>query len=612
MEVNRVKNQFYSYFLSPSFNSENSSTMKLAKIIVFCFPLTIGGISRVWGGESDILKLPTTGNRLRDSTSAQLLLPIETSASKDTQLPLYKLSEGGETGGVEYSLTPLQLFPLEPMTVETANMLPRQAVYTTYGTHIYNLFGGVPGIGLQVYNGSIDWGIADNFQAGLALSFFDDILGERIGGRPTNFGFFSLAGRGKYRFVREENYDLAVVASLEWLKITSENRLFNGGISSRQTNTAAISIQVPYTYKFNENTQWHIVGGLNVFPETINNGGDFYGTFFNLGTGVSIRLHERFGLFADVNMPIGPGHNSVDANGRLERNAVWSAGFNYLHSPGVAIDLSVTNRLGTTAATRLLAFPPGGGNVALGLNVRYTPDIFTEYPSSFASTPPPPLTERDKQLLFDGITLTTAETLRKGTFFVDTGLRPNFNIQVAYGMSDDAQLEFIGQQLSDSKKPIGNSFKFGGATKLRFLNQARGDAFSFSIRGAFLEASEGDSDGVGAFSAEGSFSYSPTSQLALFLNPKGGFFGNNRLVGLGLGVNFQLLPGLQFLGEVTPMLSNDATVWAIGARYFPSNGNLGIGLYGTNAAASGNIGSMITRKNNDFSVGVNFMWLFGD
>lgn len=147
------------------------------------------------------------------------------------------------------------------MTVETANMLPRQAVYTTYGTHIYNLFGGVPGIGLQVYNGSIDWGIADNFQAGLALSFFDDILGERIGGRPTNFGFFSLAGRGKYRFVREENYDLAVVASLEWLKITSENRLFNGGISSRQTNTAAISIQVPYTYKFNENTQWHIVGG---------------------------------------------------------------------------------------------------------------------------------------------------------------------------------------------------------------------------------------------------------------------------------------------------------------------------------------------------------------
>ncbi|HIK38442.1 MAG: hypothetical protein NZ901_06285 [Geminocystis sp.] len=573
--------------------------MKLAKVVIFCLPLLTGSVSRVWAGESDIPKLPTNVDNLRNLGSAQQLL----SQPGNTQLLLSQ--------GVEYSLTPLQLFPPAPMTVETANILPSKAVYTTYGTHVYSLFGDVPGIGLQVYNGSIDWGVTDNFQAGLALSFFDDILGEPIAGRPTNFGFFSLAPRLKYRFVREDNYDLAVVASVEWLKITSENRLFNGGISSRQTNTVALSIQVPYTYSFSENTQWHLVGGLNIFPETINDGGDFYGTFFNLGTGVSIRLHDRFGLFADVNIPIGPGHNSVDANGRLERSAVWSAGLSYIHSPSVAVDLSVTNRLGTTPATRLLAFPTRGDDVALGLNVRYTPDIFVDYPPSFASTPLPPLTGRDKQLLFDGITLTTADTLRQGTFFVDTGLRPNFNIQVAYGMSDDAQLEFIGQQLSDSKKPIGNSFKFGGATKLRFLDQARGDAFSFSIRGAFLEASEGDTDGVGAFSAEGIFSYSPTSQLALFLNPKGGFFGNNRLVGLGLGVNFQPSPGLQFLGEVTPMLSNDATVWAIGARYFSSNGNMGIGLYGTNAAASGNIGSMLARKNNDFTLGFNFMWLFG-
>lgn len=67
-----------------------------------------------------------------------------------------------------------------------------------------------------------------------------------------------------------------------------------------------------------------------------------------------------------------------------------------------------------------------------------------------------PLSYRDKQLLFDGFILTTPNTIRQGAFSLDTGLSPNYNFQVGYGLSNNAQLEFTGQQLADSDEPIGN------------------------------------------------------------------------------------------------------------------------------------------------------------
>lgn len=76
------------------------------------------------------------------------------------------------------------------MTVETANTLPQGAFYTTYGANIFSTGSEGAGTGLQVYNGSIDYGINKDLQIGLALSFFDDTLSTRFNGRQTDFGFF--------------------------------------------------------------------------------------------------------------------------------------------------------------------------------------------------------------------------------------------------------------------------------------------------------------------------------------------------------------------------------------------------------------------------------------
>jgi hypothetical protein len=365
-------------------------------------------------------------------------------------------------------------------------------------------------------------------------------------------------------------------------------------------------VQVPFTYSLTDYVQWHLVGGVAFFPDTINNGGEFYGTFFNVGTGISLSPAERFSLFADVNLPLGPGGNSANQNGSIFRKAVFSAGLTYLHSPTVSIDLYTTNALGFTPATQLLTFIPNGNQFSFGLNLKYAPDIGQNYAPSFRKKPTVPLTSRDKQFLLNGITLTSADTLRMGMFSLSAGTGAGATFQAAYGMSDDAQLEFIGQQLDDTgEKFAGSTFKLGVAGKLRFLNQAQGDPFSLSLRGGFEEAK------VGIFTAEAPLLYQLNSKIAFMFTPKAGFFRSTRIVGLGLGVNYQPIKGFQLIGELTPLLTGGSPVWAVGTRYLHPKLNLGLEVYGSNGIGTHDIGGLIGQSNGDASVGFNIFWLSG-
>ena len=570
--------------------------------------------------ESQIFKLPTNTDSLDSSHNAQLLLS-ESSKEEEITVEEETTSEEETTQKeteIEYTLTPLQLFPFEPMTVETANTLPPGILFTSFGANVFSVGSEGEGTGLQVFNTSIEYGIAKNFQIGADLSVFDDVLSTKFNGQITDFGLFSLAPNFKYKFIEGYSYSLALVGSLEWIKITSESGLFNKGNTSRQENSLAGTIQIPLTYNLTDNAQWHFVAGVAIFPDTIN-GGDFYGTFFNIGTGVSFKFAERLGFFADVNVPLGPDGNSASTSGNIGKEVVWSAGFNYLHSPAVGVDLSVTNRFGNTPATKLLTFLPDGGQVAVGLNVRYTPDLGYNYRASFAENPSSFLKPRDKQLVLDGIILTSASSLREGMFSINTGYNdPNdYHFRIGYGMSDNAQLEFGVQQVAPTREIYAPVFDDNlhavVATKLNFLNQQQGDPVSLGIRGSFQTGGRpGGSGGGGGFSAETAFAYSANDVIAFTFNPKAGFFGDNRIAGTGLGLNIQALPGFQLIGEVTPMVSNDPTVWAAGVRYMHPNTSFGLGVYGTNAVATSDIGSILRQSDNNITVGVNIMFLLGN
>ncbi|WP_030006194.1 hypothetical protein [Picosynechococcus sp. NKBG042902] len=549
----------------------------------------------------------TDTNAFDLENSAQMLISdIVEQEDADTQ-------EAIVTGNrvIEYSTSPFEANFLEPATIESATTLPSGVLDLSSGFIVYPTNSESTGVGLQVYYGSIEYGVTDRLQIGADVSFFDDVLGDRFNGERTNLTFSSVAPNVKYKLIEEPSYSLGIVGSLEWIQVRSENGLFSEqGTSARQKdNVLAGTIQLPVIYNISENAQWHAVAGATIFPETVN-GGDFYGTFFNVGTGITLQLSERFGLLADINFPIGSsGGNSVNTDGSISEKVVWNAGFSYLHSPNLALDFSVTNRLGTTPATKLLTFLPNGDEVGALFKLRYTPDLAQTYRGNFGDNPFPPMTYREKQLLFDGILLSSPTTVRKGMILLDGGITTDGDsggAQLSFGLSDTAQIEFLASQLADNDQPLQNNFKSGVATKLNFLNQAQGDSFSLGSRIALVFQ-----DGTDSFLGDLSFAYSPNDTISFTLNPKVALFSDESIVGAGLGVNLQLSPGLQLIGEVTPMLSDDPFVWAAAARYLFPKSNFGLGVYGTNTSGKGNIGSLIRQSDDDVSVGFNLMWLLG-
>jgi hypothetical protein len=354
-----------------------------------------------------------------------------------------------------------------------------------------------------------------------------------------------------------------------------------------------------------------LVPGAIFFPNTINNGGNFYGSFFNIGTGFNYSPLDRLMLFADVNFPIGSGGNAVNSQGEIFTKPVWAAGLTFLQSPTVGVDFYATNAFGATPATQVLAFIPNGGQVAAGVNIRYTPDIGQNYPSSFRQGTPPALSARDRQLLFNGINLSTAETLPAGMASIQGGSGDLSSFQLSYGMSDDAQLQIVGQQLSNSNTILNDRFQLGGVVKLRFLSQTYGDPISLSLIGGFEEGTS--EDAVGLFTTELAFLYQLSSQFAITFNPKVAFFGSDDILGTGFGLNFQPFTGVQLIGEVTPILTgnNRQTIWSTALRYIHPEWNAGIDLYATNGAGTYGIGGLIPQANNQVNVGFNLLWSFG-
>ncbi len=520
--------------------------------------------------------------------------------------------------GSSVKLTPLQTPPIHLFNLETANQLPKGAIYTTAGVRIFPK-GISGGTGLQVFNGSIEGGVTDKLQLGGHFILFDDDLGKPINGQLTALQILGLAPQIKYQVLNGEKFKLAVSGSLEYLTISTDSGLFKPVVNNqlKTAKTIAGTLQVPFTFDLTPTFQWHVTPGVAFFPGSVNNGGNFYGTFFNVGTGFSWQAVKRVSFFADVNVPVGPGNNAVNTNAGLYRQVVWSGGGRVLVSPAVGLDLYATNALGQTPATRALSFIPGGGETALGLNLVYTPDIFQSYETSFRPRKSP-LEARDYQLMLDGITLTSADTLPKGKFLVNAGIGAGSDFKIAYGMSDDAQLEFLGQNFSDGgsvnyldsngiSRNQGNSLKLGAAGKFRFLDQAKGDPFSFSIKGEFAEAYV-QADGVGMIGAEAAFMYQVNPKVALLFNPKFGAFGPIRLVGAGLGINADVYRGIQLIGEFTPSLSGRKSVWSIGARYQHAKTGLGIDVYGSNAIGRNLVGGLIAESN-DTNVGVNVHWV---
>ncbi len=514
---------------------------------------------------------------------------------------------------IEPNLSPLQKPPTRLFNLETANQLPLGSVQFQAGTHQANPGDNRQGnTGYQNYYTSLDWGVTDKLQLSFAAQFFDDPTKAQINGTFPNLTFVSFAPSVKYQVFKNERLKVAVSGTAELLELSSDPGLFNNTNKKSSEYFGIGKVEVPVTYNADNDIQFHFTPGVVFYPDKVKNA-DFYGTFINVGAGVSWQTSEKLNLFANANLPLGPGGNALSSeDNSIFRKLLWTAGTRYAINPRAGVEVYGSNAFGATPTTSLLAFIPDGNEVIFGANVKYIFDFGQNYASSFGNKPDIPLSNRDKQLLLDGLTLSSSTTLPPDQIRLTAGMSSggNAKLNLMYGLANDLQLEIPIEQFgNDDQLPpsetFGNAIKFGAGAKLRFLNQAQGDPFSLSVKVKGVRDSKRPR--VGTLFAEIPIVYQNSNKTALFFNPKAAFYRKEERFGLGLGINQVLTDKLQLIGELTPV-SGEELVWSTGLRYFEPEADLGIDIYASNTSGQNSIGGLTADTSTN--IGFNVHWLF--
>lgn len=513
----------------------------------------------------------------------------------------------------EAILSPLERPPTRLLNLETANQLDDGAVQFSIGLHQpLDNDSPVPATGNQLYYGTVDWGVTEDLQLGFSGQFFDDPTAQAIEGEFPDVTLFSLAPSVKYRVVNDEQFSLGVQGSAELFGFESD--LFD--TDDAGGSFAAGSLHLPMTYGPSSEFQLHLTPSVAFHPDSVN-GEDFYGTIFSLGGGVSWQPSARWLFYSALNLPVGPGGNAIDPDDQsIDRQLAWTLGSRYNVTPKVGVDLYATNSLGVTPTTSILTAIPDGSGPLIGLRLSYTPDTGLGYRSSFRDTPLVALSDRDRQLVLDGFTLSTASTLQPGTVLATAGAGTNgdYNFGLAYSPDQDFQLEasideFGSEDRVTTEDSAGENLKYFLGARVRLLDQIQGDPLSLAVR-VLGGRDTGRSGQLGTLFVDVPVTYQMGSRAALFFNPRLAAFFDNTRIGFGFGMNYEVARGLQLIGEVTPVLEGEPTVWAVGSRYQIPRSAVNLDLYATNAIGRYGLGSL--AGDSQPRLGFNFNWIIGD
>lgn len=519
--------------------------------------------------------------------------PTTPEQSVEDNLP----TETSPTVTVPEITTPLSRQPIRLLHLNTANQLKTGESYASYG-QTQTLRGGF-GTGNQTYYTYSDWGLTDNLQVGWAWMENDDPTYNEINGVNIPQQYQSMGPNIKYRFYQDDHWSLAVLGALEQFQIYSGPGLFNNQESPTVSNTLAGTIQIPISYNVTDNFQLTLSPGVNIFSNSLN-GVPFYGTILNLGAGANWQVADNLSLFANTTIPF-TGGNAFNTSRQFSKQIIWSVGGTLAFNKAIAVELHFSNSFGGTPTTGLLTLPTASNEILLG-------GSFILIPSAKEKRDNVVLSDRNERLLFDWFTLTTPYVLPTD----DYGLRlagdsgGTIGGSISYGFLQDYQLDFAMSSISGfdtstvlgEKQGTNTQWRFGG--KLIYLNQSEGDPFSISGR---LTFGRDFGNKQGYMMVEFPMMYEFNPQWAFLFSPKTAINGGNTPVGIGLGVNYQMIPEVQLIGEVTPIVTGERTVWAAGVRIFPAK-NIAIDLLGTNSTSQFDLGELIAEPGTRFSASI--------
>ena len=495
--------------------------------------------------------------------------------------------------------TPLEGFSTRWVNFDTAETLSEKQFSFTVGSH--QTVGGTTGTGNQLYYTALEYGVTDDLQIAFAAQDFQDPVGPILGtNEATNFRSFGV--NLKYRFVNTDQFQASALVSVEDFAFRTD--VFDS-YQNNPTHTIG-SFHVPLTYTANSNLQFHLTPGVSVFPDSIN-GFDYYGTVATLGAGVTWRASNRLLTFASLSAPLSGG-NTIGTDQSIQKELVYTAGARYNFTPKVALEGYVTNGFGATPATGIVTFIPEGDEALFGVRLVYTPG--QKLPYTYRPTPLAPVTKRAERMDQDGFTIGSARVMTPGSVRLGAsgGSDGNAAVMAAIALEQDFQLEGYIEDYSDdgsltaADDPTPDSFRWMVGGRIRVMDQDNGNPFSWSLRA--MGGRDFDNQNVGVLYIATPASYDVNNRLTFHVEPKFFAFGDHRVGGLGLGVNYEIFEGLQLIGEVTPVSDGRTATWAAGARYDLPNGMWSLDASATNAIGRYGHGTMVAQDETRFAIGL--------
>ena len=373
-----------------------------------------------------------------------------------------------------------ETFNLRLVNFETAETLPAGILSLSVGTH--QTVDSDAGTGSQLYYGALDYAVTDRIQLGFSAQVIEDRLEKPVLGTRFATRFQTYGASLKYRVLDATNTQASLLGSVELLEFRTG--LYGTDVTS--ADHVIGSLHLPVTYRASPTVQLHLTPGLSVFPDRIN-GIPYYGTIASIGAGLTWTPNYRWQGYAQVSAPLSGG-NTFNTNREIIKVPVVTAGVRYAVSPKVSLEGYVTNGLGTSPATSILAFYPDGDSPLFGAVIRYTPN--RSLAETYRPTPALATEQRRSPPKLDGFTVASAHVLDKGTLSLSAsgGSFGNYAISAAFGVEPDFQIEGAIEDYSDdgslswNEDPTPDSARWMAGGRVRFLDQAYGDPLSLSLR----------------------------------------------------------------------------------------------------------------------------------
>ncbi len=494
-------------------------------------------------------------------------------------------------------------------------------IFSSYWKSAFD--GGIGGIGHQNISAQFDYGLSDFSLLSIYLSETDDPLYNLIDGEviPNYWGSVALGYKKRIFESYNDMNTISIAGSLEYWNVSSgsdsKKSIYNeidNSVGHDRHDKFIYSLSLPVSTQINKKTKFLIVPGAIFIPDKLgekNIGKNFYGNNYFLASGLDFDIAENIQLVSSYTYLFGPGHNSFDKSLNYQRNSIYSYGINWDVNQIISFEGKITNGYGSTPSTSLLTIPSDNKPLYY-IGGKYKP--FSE------DTKFIPLEEKNKSLLFGGVTNNNALFPEKGGSQISLNYDDTGNLFAFYGysLSNIFQLELlnIGSFNDLNLSGIKNSnlystylsennlnYRLGG--KLLIYSPQKYDLYWLALR---TSLGRNDDTKQGYLFTEFINTFRVNNWLALNISPKYFFSGVESFGGIGFSSYINLSDNLILIPEINSSLKKDSDLNSTLALRYSFSPEKSLDLYYSNAVGVQDIGQLLEDNEYRFGIKLNFLY----